>query len=98
MLRTLSTGAESTLGARRPASISRLMRISRRACPGPRAMGQMCMAGTRPAITSGSFQLPPKPFRFARQFDRLHFFELDGAFGHEVIEIAIGRPGNLRAI
>src|SRR5437667_11331964 len=56
------------------------------------------MAGTGPAMTSVETISPPKPFRLARQFDGLDLLELDGALGHEVIEIAIGRAGDFRAI
>src|SRR6266404_3940677 len=55
------------------------------------------MAGTSPAMTSLEI-LPPKPFRLARQFDGLDLLELDGALGHEIVEIAVGRTGDLRAI
>src|SRR5712671_6153245 len=55
------------------------------------------MAGTSPAMTSLEIS-PPKPFRLARQLDGLHLLELDGALAHEVIEIAIGRAGDFRAI
>src|SRR5438876_10596463 len=55
------------------------------------------MAGTSPAMTSSEI-LPPEPFRLARQLDGLDLLELDSALGHEVIEIAIGRAGDFRAI
>src|SRR3954453_13016589 len=42
--------------------------------------------------------LPPEPFRLARQFNRLDLLEFDSAFGHEVVEIAVGRARYLRAI
>src|SRR5438552_18761369 len=56
------------------------------------------MAGTGPAMTSVETISPPKPFRLARQLDRLDLLELDSALGHEVIEIAVGRAGDFRAI
>src|SRR5712671_5107294 len=55
------------------------------------------MAGTSPAMTSLEIS-PPKPFRLARQLDGLHLLELDGALGHEIVEIAVGRTGDLRAV
>src|SRR6266478_6080399 len=55
------------------------------------------MAGTSPAMTSLEI-LPPKPFRLARQIDGLDLLELDGALGHEIVEIAVGRTGDFRAI
>src|SRR6266478_5506233 len=55
------------------------------------------MAGTSPAMTSLEI-LPPKPFRLARQFDGLDLLELDGALGHEIVEIAVGRTGDFRTI
>src|SRR6202158_5802568 len=42
--------------------------------------------------------LSPEPFRLARQFDGLDLLELDGALGHEIIEIALGRAGDFRTI
>src|ERR1700754_3068737 len=42
--------------------------------------------------------LPAQPFSLARQLDGLHLLELDGALGHQVVEVAVGRAGNLRAI
>src|ERR1700676_4155202 len=41
---------------------------------------------------------PPEPFRLARQFDRLDLLELDGALGHEIVEIAVGGAGDFRTI
>src|SRR3954454_7381512 len=54
-----------------------------------------------PAMTAESAELvnlPPEPFRLARQFNRLDLLEFDSAFGHEVVEIAVGRARYLRAI
>src|SRR5258708_39383388 len=45
-----------------------------------------------------SSRSPPKPFRLARQLDGLDLLELDGALGHEVVDIAVGRTGDLRAV
>src|SRR5260370_12593731 len=41
---------------------------------------------------------PPKPIRLARQFDGLDLLELDGALGHHVVDVAVGRAGNLRTV
>src|SRR6476661_4757963 len=41
---------------------------------------------------------PPEPFRLARQVDGLDLLELDGAFGHEIVEVAIGGTSDFRAI
>src|ERR1700719_3891643 len=59
------------------------------------------MRGSSPRMTilSGTTAIsPPKPFRLARQLDGLDLLELDGALGHEVIEIAVGRAGDFRAV
>jgi len=37
--------------------------------------------------------LPSKPFRLARQVDGPDLFELDGALGHQIVDVAIGRAG-----
>src|SRR6266851_4840415 len=108
MLRTLSSGAgvEMALGAR-AASIASVMWAchlpSARACPGhPRLfscdVSKTWMAGTGPAMTSVGTISPPKPFRLARQFDGLDLLELDGALGHEIVEVAVGWPCDFRAI
>src|SRR6516162_3014762 len=41
---------------------------------------------------------PAEPFRLARQLDSLDLIELDRALGHQVVNVAIGRAGDLRAI
>src|ERR1700736_3368536 len=56
------------------------------------------MAGTTPAMTSTEISLPPKPFRLARQIDGLDLFELDGALLDQVVDVAVGRAGDFRAI
>src|SRR5690349_7837587 len=52
-----------------------------------------CVAARKRLSTS-----PPKPFRLARQFDRLDLLELDGALGDQVVEVAVGRARNLGAV
>src|ERR1700722_17768623 len=52
----------------------------------------------RPAMTSSSERSPPEPFRLARQFDGLDLLELDGALGHQIVQIAVGGAGDFRAI
>src|SRR3954468_3242743 len=47
---------------------------------------------------SAAFSLPAEPFRLARQFDRLDLLELDGALADQVVEVAIGRARDLRAV
>src|SRR3981081_3884680 len=42
--------------------------------------------------------LPAEPFRLARQFDGLDLLELDGALLDQIVELAVGRTGNLRSI
>src|SRR6516225_822668 len=41
---------------------------------------------------------PAEPFRLARQLDGLDLIELDRALRHQVVDVAIGRAGDLRAI
>src|ERR1700676_4008121 len=41
---------------------------------------------------------PSKAFRLARQLDGLDLLELDGALGHKIVEIAIGRARDFRTI
>src|ERR1700730_9837598 len=41
---------------------------------------------------------PPKPFRLARQFHGLDLLELDGALLDQVVEIAVGRTRDFRAV
>src|SRR5262249_17925181 len=41
---------------------------------------------------------PPQPFRLALQLDGLDLFELDGALGHQIVEIAVGRARDLGAV
>src|SRR5215213_4512111 len=41
---------------------------------------------------------PPEPFRLAWQLNRLDLLELDGALGHEIVVIAVGRARYIRAI
>src|ERR1700687_3787351 len=45
-----------------------------------------------------TFRLPPKPFRLARQLDGLDLLKLDGALGHEIVEVAIGWTCDFRTI
>src|SRR5260221_13810750 len=49
-------------------------------------------------MTSTESASPPKPFRLARQLDGLDLLELDAALGHEIVDIAVGRTGDFRAI
>src|ERR1700733_16112714 len=42
--------------------------------------------------------LPPQPFRLARQLDGLDLLELDRALLDEVVQVAVGRAGYLGAI
>src|ERR1700753_490439 len=48
-------------------------------------------AGVR-AISGASVNVPPKPFRLARQVDGLDLLQLDGALFHQVVDVAVGRP------
>src|SRR5260370_6583329 len=112
MLRTLSSGAGPVTapGAARTVSASVMCALSSageprhaRACPGhPRflslAISRTWTARTSPAMTSTESALPPKPFRLARQLDGLDLLELDDSLGHEIVDIAIGRAGDLPAI
>src|SRR6516165_12195363 len=41
---------------------------------------------------------PAEPFRLARQLHSLDLIELDRALGHQVVDVAIGRASDLRAI
>src|SRR5215469_2990746 len=41
---------------------------------------------------------PPKPFLLARQFDGLDLLELDGALGHQIADVAVGRACDLHAV
>src|SRR6185437_1694686 len=59
--------------------------------PGGRGMTSECWAMLR--ATS-----PPEPFRLARQLDGLDFLELDRALGHQIVDVAVGRARNLRAV
>src|SRR5664279_2381004 len=59
------------------------------------------MRGSSPRMTivnGVTAILPAKPFRLARQFDGLDLLELDGALLDQIVEIAIGRTGDFRAI
>src|ERR1700736_5423137 len=106
MLRTLSSG-EGTVtapGAARSVSVASVMCACdqfaarhARACPEHPGLlslnaSKTWMAGTGPAMTPLVSELPPKPFRLARQFDGLDLLELDGALGHQIVEVAVRRP------
>src|SRR5258708_7615973 len=60
----------------------------------PRRAGSPAFAGGDGWVIA----LPAKPFRLTRQFDGLDLLELDRTLADQIVEIAIGRAGYLRAI
>src|SRR5689334_18057306 len=59
------------------------------------------MRGSSPRMTSCVWETitsPAEPFRLARQLDRLDLLELDRALGHQIVDVAVGRARDLRAI
>src|SRR5712664_3764864 len=101
MLRTLSSGegAVTALAAARTASVSVIMRPVIGIGPHCRFILPTAVVTTECWGGSGATsRSPPKPFRLARQLDGLDLLELDGALGHEIVDIAIGRAGDFRAI
>src|SRR5579872_3671631 len=58
------------------------------------------MRGSSPRMTPSvsSATSPAKPFRLPRQLDGLDLVELDGAFCHQIVDVAVGRTRDLHAV